>query len=301
MLHLDEGALQAWIDRARSGLEPSEIAEIEGHLAVCASCADALEELRASDDHVRSMLAVGRTDGSALPAFEDVLQRADGHRDVRRAQRRLNSLAWAASIAVALGVGWMTNDLYRSGRVYEASERATVPARSPAAGVEAEADVTAASEQAAGTAQPRPADAAERRQAPPAPTAQAQESARNEVAGGSAGFVAPAAPPEPPARARTLQAADALGRNAPADDVPVGATVVSGVVVDAAGRPVPSAPVFVDALNVGVLTSADGTYELPIPRADADAAPIDVTVSLTPSSVCTWPLMKRPRSASSSR
>jgi len=42
MQHLDEGLLQAWLDHPRSGLEPSEVAEIERHLASCSACARAL-------------------------------------------------------------------------------------------------------------------------------------------------------------------------------------------------------------------------------------------------------------------
>ncbi len=114
MKHLDEGTLQAWLDLPRSGLDPSEVAEIEGHLAACASCASELAALRGSDDRVHQLLAGGVDRDVERPPFEDIVARSRGHRGGHHGRLRLQRMAWAASVVLALGVGWMTNEVYRS-------------------------------------------------------------------------------------------------------------------------------------------------------------------------------------------
>jgi hypothetical protein len=274
MQHLDEGLLQAWLDHPRSGLEPSEVAEIESHLASCEACARELAALRGDSREAHALLAGGLDRTAPRPPFEDVVSRARGYDEVRRARRRLNWLAWAASLVVALGVGWWSNDLYRQARVYEAEQApATLPDASrdaPAAG-EREA---IESQVGASTAPDRAEEAARRPAAEPSPEPTAEPTvATNEVAG--AGVSAPAAPAGIAADAAAPAPAEALQRQAAALADSDDAIVVTGVVRDEqGGAPVSSAQVYVEALNVGVLTQQDGSYRLVVPTGDS----IELTV-----------------------
>jgi hypothetical protein len=286
MLHLDEGTLQAWLDHPRSGLEPSEVAEIERHLASCPACAAELEALRSSDREAHSLLASGVDRSVPAPPFEEVVRRARGRDDVRRARRRLNRLAWAASLVVAIGVGWLSNDLYRTARTSEATqgrspvatpsrETPRAPEELEAVQVPAEPDARASDDdQLAGARQEASAaaaaelrDQAGRADAEPSPDLLSRT---NEVAGAGAPPVADLAAPPPP-----TAAAERVRQAAPveADD----SIVVSGVVADDQGKPVASAQVFVDGRQIGTLTQQDGSYRLSLPARDS-AAPIDLTV-----------------------
>jgi len=296
MQHLDEGLLQAWLDHPRSGLEPSEVAEIESHLASCEACARELEALRADSVDAHALLAGGLDRTVPRPPFEEVVRRARGHDEVRRARRRLNRLAWAASLVVAIGVGWWSNDLYRQARTYEA-ERA--PAMAPP---EASQEAPAAAEREAIGRQVGASDAPERADdvAPPAEEAAAStvpEAAAERRAQADFADAQPASVPEPTRAANELAGAgapvpaapvvDSLRANAealararevaPAPEVDAdGGIVVTGVVRDEqGGAPVASAQVYVEDLNVGVLTQPDGSYRLVVPARDS----VDVTVA----------------------
>lgn len=54
--HLAEGTLQALLD---GGLPPGELTAAEAHLAACGECAAALRELRAVNERMAALLAVG--------------------------------------------------------------------------------------------------------------------------------------------------------------------------------------------------------------------------------------------------
>lgn len=117
MRHLDEGSLQAWLDRSRSGLGADEVHEIERHLAACAECAKRAEELDGVTRRVRSLLQPSEAAVEPIPEYREVVARAGLHRDGRRRRRAWTAAAWAASVVAALGVGWFTNDLSRGSDV----------------------------------------------------------------------------------------------------------------------------------------------------------------------------------------
>jgi hypothetical protein len=134
MPHLDEGTLQAWLDRDRSGLSGTGHAEIERHLAACAACARRLEEMDALSVRAEGLLVVPPSTDDAIPAYREVVARADRHRAAGRRRSAWIVGGWAASVAVALGVGWMANDLYRADRVAGSAEGAVADeAEAPAA------------------------------------------------------------------------------------------------------------------------------------------------------------------------
>lgn len=147
MKHLDEGTLQAWLDMPRSGLEASEVAEIERHVATCETCAAALAALRDSDGGVHGLLVRGLDKSVEAPPFEEIVARAEGRTGGQGrtggGHARLGRLAWAASIVVAIGVGWMTNELYRGGPPSPTSTQQVAPARAPEADQQTEASAGA--------------------------------------------------------------------------------------------------------------------------------------------------------------
>jgi Carboxypeptidase regulatory-like domain len=319
MQHLDEGTLQAWLDVPRSGLDPSEVAHVERHLATCAACAQRAEALRRSSVRARSLLGVGQDPHEAPPPFEEVTARAAGSRGRRRVQRRRTAVAWAASVVLAIGVGWMTNDLFRTGVVIGPEGGRMAPARQPVADNATEpAPAPPPEEQARSAesssgrvtmgsgAQPSPsaapsaadraafapaappqaavADAAPSRAPvaakalkgavgePLAPSAADADAGAQLASPADAGAVADhvAAAPEPAAARAQAAAPEPAAAPSPA---PV---VVTGRVVDEAGKPISAAQVFVADKDVGVLSKPDGSYSLSLPTSDSTR--FDVTV-----------------------
>ena len=98
MSHVDEGTLHAYLD---GELPSAERAGVEAHLAQCAPCRAGLEEARALLERASTLLGSVRPPERAIPPFEAL----------RRAPRRSpwhvrTPFAWAASIALALGIGY---------------------------------------------------------------------------------------------------------------------------------------------------------------------------------------------------
>jgi anti-sigma factor RsiW len=112
MQHLDEGTLQAWLDGARSGLDPSRLDRIERHLAACAACAARVDELARSSFRAHALLAAGRAQYAPRVPYEDVAKRVQLAPKPARSRVRKVGAIWAASIVGALATGWVSNDLY---------------------------------------------------------------------------------------------------------------------------------------------------------------------------------------------
>jgi anti-sigma factor RsiW len=103
MSHVDEGTLHAYLD---GELPSSERTAVETHLAQCASCRATLDEARALLERASSLLGSARPPERAVPPFEE-LRRAPK----RSPWRVRTSVAWAASIMLALGVGYYAHDV----------------------------------------------------------------------------------------------------------------------------------------------------------------------------------------------
>jgi hypothetical protein len=119
MRHVDEGTIHAWLDEQIT--DPAEAAWIDEHLRVCGGCRGRLADEQATFDHAQAMLAetvpsVERPSlealvaqaGRSLPPSEPALAAASprGGRD-----RWLMQAGWAASVAVAIGLGWTAREL----------------------------------------------------------------------------------------------------------------------------------------------------------------------------------------------
>lgn len=150
MSHVDEGQLHAYVDGAFTPGDAQAV-EIEAHLGLCADCRVRLEETRALKDRARQVLHHAAPVDVRVPPFDDVHARRPGvaadpaglagaeptgaipnprdHR-ARRDRRRRHTRAphtrwaWAATVVIAAGAGWMANELARQ----SPNDSATAPA-----------------------------------------------------------------------------------------------------------------------------------------------------------------------------
>ena len=98
MSHVDEGTLHAHLD---GELSASDRAAVEAHLAQCGTCRAALAEQRALLERATALLGAARPTERPAPPLEQL------RRESQRARRLVRiPLAWAASILLALGVGY---------------------------------------------------------------------------------------------------------------------------------------------------------------------------------------------------
>jgi hypothetical protein len=101
MSHIPEAELHAYLDQALPRLR---CVEIESHLAECTPCRTARDEIAALRDRTTAMLARLAPRRTVPPPLADLRHRA-AHWASERARFRQRA-AWAASVVVALGVGW---------------------------------------------------------------------------------------------------------------------------------------------------------------------------------------------------
>jgi len=230
MSHVDEGTLHAYLD---GELPSAERAALEAHLAGCATCRGNLTEERSLRDRASAVL------GSARPAERPAPPLDQLRRESKPSPWRVRrSFAWAASIALALGLGYYM--------------------RSPSGRAVPSADITS---QPVAVAQNRAAATDEERDKSPAPTA-SRSSARAPAATAPTRLYRqrPARPAdevlarrEAPrsdsvANARALASSKAAAPAPRADSARIDARVASGAVAAAErDRPAPAAgaPTFV--------------------------------------------------------
>jgi hypothetical protein len=98
MSHVDEGTLHSYLD---GELSPEERAAVESHLSQCATCRASLAEERALLDRASALLGSARPVERPAPSFEQL--RRESKRSPWRVRR---SIAWAASIVLAVGLGY---------------------------------------------------------------------------------------------------------------------------------------------------------------------------------------------------
>lgn len=311
MSHVDEGALHAYLDGALDEYPAAEAEQIRTHLDACAECAARLEAEREVRTDAHAVLALA-TPNVALPSLEELRAYVKRTRPApSRFSARVYRMGWAASVALALGTGWMLRDgqlatssadAFReslgAGASVSASTAAPLEAAPPAADADAAVRLGAADE----GGQPAEAEAepARRQAAPELAEAEASGvTASPEVtepvvlpgAAAPAAFSASAVPQPAPTDVASADAVSPVGERA-ARSVPnsVAANTLADGAGALAGRPEPSEP---DAL-VGTLgadrPAADEAAALKA-RAEADAdrdeeerarsdAPVAVTSAL---------------------
>jgi hypothetical protein len=133
MWHVDEGILHAYLDDrgagsgergadeqgAGSGERAAETTlEIEAHLASCAQCQALLEEVKRVRERAGEILAASSPADLVAPPFEEIRARAQARDMGSRVLRltRVRRLAWAATVMLAVAVGW-----YARGTVFPGS------------------------------------------------------------------------------------------------------------------------------------------------------------------------------------
>jgi anti-sigma factor RsiW len=97
MSHVDEGQLHAYLDGA---LPPGDRERVDAHLAECPGCRQHLEEARALITRADALLALARPVERPAPPLHE-LRRPPLWWRVR------GPVAWAATVVLAVGVGWV--------------------------------------------------------------------------------------------------------------------------------------------------------------------------------------------------
>jgi len=101
MRHIPEDELHAYLDQA---LSRSQCVEIESHLAGCAACRAERDGIAALRDRTTALLSTLTPPRRFMPAAEVLRERAAERSAQRRDRWRAGM--WAASVMLALGLGW---------------------------------------------------------------------------------------------------------------------------------------------------------------------------------------------------
>ncbi len=220
MSHMDEGTLHAYLDGAVDA--PAERGRIEDHLRLCADCSALLHAARRDRDEAREVLALLDPGEVRVSDFEAMVRPIGGGGGPVAGRARL-PLAWAASLVLAVGGGWMGREVFVSVQV-------DPPGRfAPAMSTDAEGPAERAApeapfEETARTAAPGPQRA--RQEAASGPPTAAGETVAAQPAASAAGARMPDS--RPGAAPDTLErAGEAVARGAttlaPERPQPVGA------------------------------------------------------------------------------
>ncbi len=135
MSHVDDGMLEVWLDRDRSGIGPDEALTIERHIEACAECQARLAEARMFRDRADTILAGSGPSEVFAPGFDEIAARAITPRlptaspSARPSpvwRRRFIAAAWAASFVGAIGLGWLARESMRTDQIALLETRAEV-------------------------------------------------------------------------------------------------------------------------------------------------------------------------------
>lgn len=123
MRHVDDGTIHAWLDRQIT--DPVEAAWLETHLRECVPCRARLADEQVTMAQAQALLAaVEPGTESDRPAFETLVARAGrsedagapaGHHSQSAFRWWKLTAAWAASVALAVAIGWTARDLLPRG------------------------------------------------------------------------------------------------------------------------------------------------------------------------------------------
>lgn len=106
MSHIDDGNLHAYLD-GELGEQKREL--VAGHLAECGHCRARLEQAQALARRASALLAELEPTAAQAPPWHEIEERAAAR--ARTAPRRRwvrPTLAWAATIVIAFGAGWLS-------------------------------------------------------------------------------------------------------------------------------------------------------------------------------------------------
>jgi hypothetical protein len=208
MSHVDDGELTAYADGAYPADDPVAL-RIAAHLSTCGNCRTRLEQNHELRDRAAEILAFATPAIVAAPSFETLQAQAATPTLTRR---RTFPLAWAASVILAIGLGWFGRGIWQEPRSSGMMVRMDAPAVSTEVKEEAASSAPAAdaapqtAQAQSGGAQERPRDMAANR---------AQGAASGDVVAaaptvGSQTVAPPAAPPPSPSPAAVSEFAQRL-------------------------------------------------------------------------------------------
>ncbi|MCZ6857998.1 MAG: hypothetical protein O7F70_08370, partial [Gemmatimonadetes bacterium] len=163
MSHVDEGQIHAYLDRQLEFAEAEARGRFETHVSECTECAALVEQERSFHGRAAAVLQQGEPELVEAPAFDDIVARAT-NRSKSASVKKLNrtrSLAWAASIVVAVTVGWyarfsVSGPSPNEQALQKLQEPQATLAQNEVPEAEAAADADEARTGAAGAAQPAP-------------------------------------------------------------------------------------------------------------------------------------------------
>jgi anti-sigma factor RsiW len=120
MSHIDDGTLHTFLDGECTAREREQI---EQHLSGCDVCRERLEEAKAIGRSASDLLAELEPGPIHPPTWQELEERALARRPGSDRRRWIGpSLAWAAAILVAFGLGWFSNSqLYQAPRFADPS------------------------------------------------------------------------------------------------------------------------------------------------------------------------------------
>ncbi len=162
MSHVNEGQIHAYLDRQLEFADQAARERFETHVAECSDCTVLLNEARTIHARATGMLGDSQPAVADMPSFEAVVARAS-ERSARWATvkklNRTRALAWAASIVVAVAVGWyarvsMTQSPQAERDRFDLDEPVAALVEDQGAELESVAGAGAATSDLAGGAQP---------------------------------------------------------------------------------------------------------------------------------------------------
>jgi hypothetical protein len=123
MRHITDGELHAYLDGALDHLAGGRGDEVREHLETCSACRERLQDEGGVREGAQRLLDLSAPGEIPLPSFEELRARAEASEDSGGGERALPhrrglfrgmTLAWAATVVLALGVGWMGGQLWES-------------------------------------------------------------------------------------------------------------------------------------------------------------------------------------------
>lgn len=123
MSHVDEGTLHAYLD---GELAPIERERVDAHLRGCPACQARLEEERALIERSSRLLGLAAPPERAMPPLQEL-------RPPRLTWRLRRPLAWAATVVLAVGIGWYARGSVEPRTIADHAQlRDEAPATAPA-------------------------------------------------------------------------------------------------------------------------------------------------------------------------